>query len=209
MHKPLRLFLLATTLALPRQGQAQFDSHYGPGTYTLAGDSSQHLVGQLHLKTQQKLLVTTPAGRRLQLKPDQVSSFRIGPHTYTVLRDFVVVQGSQMREVRAAFAEQLSSGRVTLWRYTHRWNTGSDWLFLYHYPLSFYLVAGTGPHLVAICDRGSPEAFRQQVRPLLQQRPDLLHLLEEGRLTYDNLPATIRALNAGEVFDPPAALNLK
>lgn len=195
MCKLLRLFLLAATLALPRLGWGQLSNHYIPGTYILISDTSRHLAGQLRLKTQQKLLVITPAGRRLQLKPDQVSSFRIGPHAYTVVREFVVVQGSRARDVRAAFAEQLSNGSVTLWRYTHRWNTGGDWLFLYRYPLTCYLVAGTGPHLAPIYDQGSPEAFRRQVRPLLQQYPGLLRLLEKGRLTYASLPEAIRALN--------------
>lgn len=204
MPKPLRLFLLAATLVLPRLGQAQLDNRYAPGTYTLASDSGRHLAGQLRLKTHQKLLVITPAGRRLRLKPAQVCSFRLGPHTYTVVRDFVVVQGSQIRDVRAAFAEQLSSGRLTLWRYTHLWHTGGDWLFLYRYPLTCYLLAGTGPHLVVVHDQDGSEAFRQQVRPLLQRYPDLLCPLEEGRLTYANLPEAIRAFNTNAPFTPSA-----
>ncbi|RZL14820.1 MAG: hypothetical protein EOO62_04470 [Hymenobacter sp.] len=194
--------LVALLQLLPLMVQAQFPRQYAAGFYVPTSDSTRQLTGLLCLKTQQKLLVITPEGRKLHLTPAQVSRFRVGSHSYSVVRDVLVAQGSHILDVRAAFAERLDSGRINLWRYTHLWNSGSDWLFLYRYPLSFYLAAATGTRLVAIHDQGRSDAFQQQVRPLLQHRPDLVRLLDENRLTYANLPAAIRAYNTGAPFTP-------
>ena len=207
MLKLVRVGLLLLLTELPHLVKAQFAKQYTAGSYVAASDSTRHIPGLLRLKTQRKLLVISPAGRKLHFTPAQVSSFQIGAHTYSVVRNVLVIQGSRTQDVKAAFAERLGSGRITLWRYTHLWNSGSDWLFLYRYPLSFYLVSGLGLPLQAVYDRGDAEAFQRQVRPLLQRRPDLLRLLNEGHIPYASLPAAIHALNTDASFIPPAAPN--
>lgn len=196
------LLFLLVVLACPLLAQAQFTNRYEAGSYVLAADSLTSRVGQLRLKNQRKLLVMNAKGTRRRLTPAQISSFRIGTHRYAVVRDFLVQQGSRTVVVKAAFAERLASGQVTLFRYTHLWNSGAGWLYLYRYPISFYLVDNPTEPLLAIYNYFDYAKFQQQARAVLAQRPDLLRLLDEHRITYENFPAAIHSLNNQLPFDP-------
>jgi hypothetical protein len=218
----------------PQAGWAQFSRKFQAGAYELATAPAGHQEGQLSLRNHDKLVVKTPQGRKLRLKPAQVRSFRIGARRYLAFTTVYPYHSQPAHnDDEPAFVEQLDSGRVMLLRYDQVGNTGIDWLFLYRYHDQYYfltnrqsftdtqrynratrppmVLSGYADSTVTMLPVGhrpaEPTGFRKSVLPFLAARPDLARMLETGQLTLQNLPAAIHALNYNLPYLPPASRN--
>ena len=99
-------------------------------------------------------------------------------------------------------------------RHNYFINTGVNWFYLYRYPVyAFLLSTQSSLKIISISntyENISPNVFnnstfRQKVRPFLITRPDILQLLDEGYITFSNLPAAIHTVNNNLPFLPSAA----
>jgi hypothetical protein len=219
-------FLLAAGLLLPQLRFAQlfgdgafqegsfaeqFDSgqfnRFAVGSYVLRNQPSVRHYGQLKLRNGRKLVVKTIAGKTRRIKARKALSYSIGQHRYSVINQLQFYIGSHLDLVseKAAYAQVLDSGKVVLLRYDHLFNTGIDWLFLYRYPTSVYLVRDQPDSaFAAIGDTFDKVYFQQHVRQFLVTRADLVNMLDAGLITYQNFPSAIHALNQNLPFCPLA-----
>lgn len=216
----MRIVLLASILLLPQISRAQLfgGNSFAAGSYVLADARNVRQPAQLKLQSGSKLVVKTADGQTLKFKPTQVQSFRIGSQKYIVARNFHVIGGLGGADVDDAFVEQLDSGQVVLARYDYSVGSGmsmsgggmmtgggsselSALLLRGRYSSSFTAAQG------GVYSSGG-KRFREAVRPFLAARPDLVKLLDEKRITSDNLREAIHALNNNLPFAPPSALNL-
>lgn len=201
----MRLLLLYSLL-LPQLAWAQFSKEFEAGSYILNINPSVRQYGQLKLRNERKLIIKTIEGRISKAKPKQISSFRIGDQQYIIIRNFRFIHNSVPVNIKTAFVERLDSGQVTIMRYSHLLNTGPDWLFLYRYPIQTYLLrAYPDAAITEVGNYFDKSEFRRRAQPFLVLRADLVRLLAEERITYQNLPAAIHALNNNLPFQPPAA----
>lgn len=209
----MRLFLFFLLLlgSVPHLSRAQlFGKGFETGSYVLREGPAGRQPGQLNLRNGTKLLLKTAAGKTRKLTPEQVQCFRIGPRAYVTAGDFRL--GGAY--VERAFVEQLDSGQVVLLRYEY--SVGAPMAMGAGGGMSYggssnaraLLLATPGEARVTPVQggyySGGGKAFREAVRPYLSTRPDLVQLLEQKRITDDNLPAVIHALNHHLPFDPAA-----
>ena len=207
----LFLFLLLLLGTVPRLSRAQlFGKGFETGSYVLREGPAGRQPGQLNLRNGTKLLLKTAEGKTQKLTPEQIQSFRLGPHTYVTAADFQV-KGAY---VERAFVEQLDSGQVVLLQYAY--SVGAPMAMGAGGGMSYggssnaraWLLARPGDARVTPAQggyySGGGKQFREAVRPYLSTRPDLVQLLDEKRITEDNLPAVIHALNQHLPFSAAA-----
>lgn len=211
----MRFLFLTVGLLLAQGSQAQTMGFkkFEEGSYVLADNRAVRHPGQLKLLSGSKVVIKTPDGTTLKLKPEQLYSFRIGQREYTTASDFRV-QGGFGMNVEEAFVERLDSGQVLLMRYDY--TVGTPMMMG---PGGTMTGSGVSSMKAYLLRRPTDEAyvsvqpafytfaggnrFRDAVRPFLAGHADLLKLLDEKRITMDNLPAVIRALNAGKPYQLP------
>jgi hypothetical protein len=210
----MRLLLVITCSLLSHFCQAQFITFkkFEEGSYVLTDSRTVRHAGQIKLQSGSKLVIKNPDGTTVKLKPQELYSFRIGQREYSTARNFHV-QGGFGINVDEAFVEQLDSGQVVLMSYEYTvgnpmmgaggtmagGGTSTMSAFLLHRPTEdLYVPVQPGFYTSAGGNR-----FRDAVRPFLVSRPDLVKLLDEKHITMDNLPAVIRALNAGKPYRLP------
>ena len=203
----MRFSVLAFALLLPLFGRAQFldFKKFEEGSYVLNTSRDVRHPSLLKLHNGGKLLLKTPDGKKTKLKPEQVYSFRIGQRNFTTARNFHV-QGGFGMAIEEAFVEQLDSGRVVLMQYEY--TIGSGTMGGGTTSMSAYLLRrSTDDTFVAVQPGAYTTAggnhFRDAVRPFLADYPDLVRLLDGKRITMDNLPAVIHALNTGKTYSLP------
>ncbi|SMB97915.1 hypothetical protein SAMN00120144_2274 [Hymenobacter roseosalivarius DSM 11622] len=203
----MRLFLLLlANLLLSKIALAQFSKKFEVGSYVLIENRNERQYGQLKLRSEKKLRVKSPEGNAFRLKPNQVHNFRIGSRHYIVAKDFHLSENSHSIDVKAAFVERLDSGQIVLMRYDHFINTGANWLFLYRYPIAVYLLSDPSSSAFnLVYNYFNKSLFREQVRPFLTMSPDLIQMLDKGKITFYNLPSAIHALNNNSPFLPSDA----
>ncbi|MDJ0366578.1 hypothetical protein QMK33_15570 [Hymenobacter sp. H14-R3] len=200
-------------LAQSSQAQGTGFKKFAEGSYVLADNRAVRYPGQIKLQSGSKLVIKTPDGTTVKLKPAQLYSFIIGQRQYTTARDFRV-QGGFGTDVDEAFVEQLDSGQVMLMRYDY--TVGSPMMMGAGGAMTGGGVSAMSAYLLrrptdstyvsvqpAFYSFAGGNRFRDAVRPFLAGHPDLLKLLDEKRITMDNLPAVIRALNAGKPYQLP------
>ena len=211
----MRTLVLAACLALPFAGQAQSIyrfSAFEPGCFVLKGSKAGCQAAQLKIQYGRRLVAKTETGDTLRLLPAQVSSFRMGSHTFVTAQHFRVVGAPSGKEINQAFVERLDSGRVLLLRYSYdvvtpvpaskrniALNVSSVTnAYLLHRP-------GNGPYTPVQNPRlghGIVPLY-DAAKSYFTSRPDLLKALADTRTTIDHLPALVRALNSGEPYMLP------
>lgn len=196
------LFVLVIML-LPQIVQAQFSTNYEAGSYVLRNQPNTRHYGQLKFRNGRKLLVKTEAGKKLRINAQKALSCSVGPHQYSVISRLQFSINSRSVNEKAVYAQVLDSGKITLLRYHHLLNTGTDWLFLYRYPIDVYLLrAQPDSSFTVVWDAYDKSYFRQHVRQFLTARADLVKLLDAGLITYQDFPNAISALNKNRLFQP-------
>ena len=202
----MRFLVLAFALLLPLVSQSQFldFNKFEEGSYVLATNRNVRHPGLLKLHNGGKLLLKAPDGKKTKFKPEQVSSFQIGQRHYTTARNFHVQAGFGMA-MEEAFVEQLDSGRVVLMQYEYTIGSGTMGGTT---SMSAYLLRrSTDDTFVAVQPGAYTTAggnhFRDAVRPFLADYPDLVKLLDGKRITMDNLPAVIHAINSNTPYSLP------
>lgn len=210
----MRTLFLSLGLLLPQLGWAKnFYAYPSPnypkfeeGSYVLAASRNVRHPALLKLQNDSKLVVKRVVGTASRANPAQIHSFCLGKHHHTTARNFHVPGGFGLNSDEA-FVELLGSGQVVFMRYNCANQTGlamgggatslnahllrrsADTAYVAVQP-AFYFSAG-----------GS--RFRDAMRPLLAGHPNLVRLLDEKYSTPENLPAVIRALNAGQPYQLP------
>jgi hypothetical protein len=219
----MRFLLLTVGLLLAQGSQAQIMTFkkFEEGSYVLADSRDVRHPGRIKLQSGSKVVIKTPDGTTLKLKPNALYSFRIGKREYTTASDFRV-QGGFGMNVEEAFVERLDSGQVILMQYDY--TVGIPMLGAGSSPMvmgprgtivgnsvsamqAYLLRRPTDNTYVsvqpALYTSAGGNRFRDAVRPFLAGHADLLKLLDEKHITMDNLPAVIRALNAGKTYQLP------
>ncbi|GAB3589037.1 hypothetical protein [Hymenobacter daeguensis] len=208
----MRAFLLTITMLLPGLCWAQLfgGNKFESGSYVLSDSRNVRQQGQLKLQSGSKLLVKTADGKTLKFNPEQVVTFRTNSHKYVVARNFHVKGGLGGADVDAGFAEQLDSGQVVLLNYKYSvgapmsMGAGGGMSYGGASEYNAYLLSRPGDAEATAVQgsfyTGGGKQFRESVRPYLASRPDLVTLLDEKRITSDDLPAVIHALNSNTPF---------
>ena len=213
----MRLFLLIIIVLLPQLGRAQLFGGYKfeAGSYVLNDSRNVRQQAQLRLQSSTKLLVKTADGKTIKLKPEQVYSFRINARKYVTAGNFHVKGGLGGADITKGFAEQLDSGQVVLLNYTYSVGAGAPMMGAggsMSYgggasELNAYLLTRPGDSQITAVQggfySGGGKQFREAVRPYLATRPDLVKLLDEKRISSDEIPAVIHALNTNIAFGIP------
>ena len=200
-----RLWLVLWVLALlPLAGRAQFNS-YAPGTYILRSAPTEVQQAELKLRGSDELLVKSAGGEKLKLSAKEVLAFRLGTAKYVAVGPFELRIGLGSLDFEEGFARPIDLGEIELLYFEFsepdRNAAGSAYL-LRRGP------AGSVVGLTRASGSGGAR-FREELRPFLASRPDLLKYLDEKRINIDNMVPALRALNHHETFNPPAALNLE
>ena len=118
-------FLLLVGLLVPQTLLAQFNS-FESGSYVLYTSPAVLHQSSLKLRGNDQLIAKDEKGKKLNLTPQQVRSFRIGSQKYTTAGDFEVNPGSIFGNVvERVFVEQLDSGKVLLLRYEYSTGGGA------------------------------------------------------------------------------------
>jgi hypothetical protein len=211
----MRLLLLTAGLLLAQSTQAQSIGFkkFEEGSYVLADSRDVRHPGQIKLQSGSKVVIKNPDGTTLKLKPEAIHSFRIGKREYTTASDFRV-QGGFGMNVEEAFVERLDSGQVILMQYDY--TVGRPMMMGAGGTMTGGGVSAMEAYLLrrptdntyvsvqpAFYSTAGGNRFRDAVRPFLAGHADLLKLLDEKRITMANLPAVIRALNAGKTYQLP------
>lgn len=213
----MRIFQLAIIVLSPGLGWAQMrGNRFENGSYVLNDSRNLRQQGQLKLQSGSKLLVKTADGKTIKLKPEQIHSFRISNRKYVTASNFHVKGGLGGTDADNVFVEQLDSGQVVLLTYEYSIGAGAPMMgagggmsYGGSSELSTYLLSRPGESRVTAAQgsfyTGGGKQFREAVRPYLSSRPDLVKLLDEKRISSDNLEAVIQALNHNQPFSPPAS----
>lgn len=196
----MRFCLILGVLLAPQMVSAQSTSKdFVPGTYILNNGQSVRQQGQLKLKSHDKLLVQKPDGKNIKYTPDQVSSFWMNDHRYTTADNFI----GKSTELKKAFVVLLDSGQVMLMRYDYYMPSGLEKLGMPPISHIFLLKSARQIQLTRV-EHGmflpTDQMFREAVRPYFSGRPDLVKLLDEKIITFNNLPAAIHAVNHNTLF---------
>lgn len=212
----MRFYLLFAVLLLPEIVLAQLPKGFAEGSYILNDSRQVRQHGQLKLQSSQKLLVKTADGKTIKLTPEQVYSFQQDNQHYVTAGGFHVKGGLGGAEVDLAFVEQLDSGKVVLMRYDYSigapmtMGSGGGMSYGGSSSNSTYLLDGLYPGSITAAQGGTYSSggkqFREDVRPYLVSRPDLVKLLDDKQITASNLQAAIHALNHNLPFNPSSGL---
>jgi hypothetical protein len=211
----MRCLFLLLGLLLPQLLRAQFNA-FESGSYVLTGSPTVRQPARLKLQSGSKLLAKTADGKTIKFKPEQIYSFQISSRKYVTASNFHVKGGLGGADIDKGFAEQLDSGQVVLLNYTYSIGAGAPMMgagggMSYGGSSEFnaYLLSRPGDSQVTAVQgsfyTGGGKQFREAVRPYLSSRPDLLKLLDDKRISSDDLPAVIHALNNNLPFSPAAA----
>lgn len=215
----MRVFLLIIIGLLPELGWAQLfgGNRFENGSYVLNDSRNVRQQGQLKLQSGSKLLVKTTDGKTIKFNPEQVHSFRISNRKYLTASNFHVKGGLGGADIDNAFVEQLDSGQVVLLNYSYSVGAGAPMMgagggmsYSGSSEFSAYLLSMPGDSQATAVQgslySGGGKQFREAVRPYLSSRPDLVKLLDEKRITSDDLPAVVHALNNNVPFSAPASV---
>ncbi|MBJ6145547.1 hypothetical protein [Hymenobacter sp. BT559] len=205
----MRFFLLATFFAgAGLQAQAQVSLRLGgsqgtPGSYVLRAEPQVRRTGLLKVSAKQ-LTGKDSDGQKIERRPGEVISLRVGTQRYTTAQGFTVRNGLfEHVENDKVFVELLDSGRVSLLRYTSRLRTGqlgpagdfTAYLVQQNgQPLAITLYNDTGSYLKNNKDLSA------ELRPYALNRPDLLQLLDADRVGPTQLTRFFHALNTNSDF---------
>ncbi|MDU0372504.1 hypothetical protein ACFPAF_19040 [Hymenobacter endophyticus] len=209
----MRFLLLVTFIGLlfqlPGRAQTSLLNSFRPGSYVLRSDRNKRLNGQMKLRSSTLLLVKDEASKTIKLTPEDVQSFQIEGNKYTVAYDFEVRQGLIDALIEQAFVEQLDSGQVVLMRYAY--TIGSPATMRAGGMMTggqsendvYLLRWGRGTSVSAIQASwltGGGTRFREALLPYVNQRPDLVNLIESGTITVRDLPTLVKAINTGQAY---------
>lgn len=203
-----QLFLLAFLL-LPHLLLAQFGdlNDFKPGSYILQAKPTARLAGMLKLRGNDQLVVQGFRTKNLKLAPADVLTFRLGDRKYVTASDFEVNQGLIHLSVDRAFVEQLDSGQVVLLRYDYTVGGGpmmGAGGMMYggtSASRSLYLLRKDGALLpIPANSFNGGQKFRDALLPHLIARPDLTKMVVDKRVTSEDMPDIIHALNTGKTF---------
>lgn len=199
----MRFWIILLVLLAPQWGLAQSTSKdFVLGTYILNNGQNIRQQGQLKLRRYDKLLVQKPDGKTIKYTPDQVSSFWLNGHRYTTASNFI----GKSIELKNAFVILLDSGQVMLMRFDYDIPSGMEKLGIP--PISHIFLLGSGQqNRPTRVEHGiflpTGQMFREAVRPYFSGRLDLIKLLDEEVITFNNLPEAIHSVNQNTPFTLP------
>ena len=215
----LALVLFACLLSHVAWAQLFGGSSFKSGSYILTDKPGVRQPGQLKLQSGSKLAIKTTGNKTVKLTPAEVNAFWIGQQKYVVASNFHVKSGLGGTDIDKAFVQQLDSGQIMLMRYEYTvgapimMGAGGSMAYGGGSSNSAYLLRSRYDASATAVQAGTYSSggkqFRETVRPFLASRPDLVKYLDEKRLTIENLPEAIHALNHNLAFNPPSALNLE
>lgn len=170
-----------------------------------------------HIGVIPRLLVTTNVGQ-MMYSPYQIRSFSFKGHQFTTADAFDIRIGllpiDKTREfIKRDFVEIIEAGDLELLihyayflrQYSTSTGPGTVSSDYYSVPLKkkSYLLRLRGqrtPVAILGCSGGSDKALREALTPYFSERPALLQKLKDKSITYENLPAYIRAYNSGSTL---------
>ncbi|NVO32906.1 hypothetical protein [Hymenobacter lapidiphilus] len=214
----MRIFLLASILlisGLMLEARAQTGDNTiiigpgEPGYYILTDNRIRQYPARLKVYASQ-LVAKDEQGKVSKWKPEEVYYVRTAKQRFIALQDFSIKNTFGYLEIkRPVFVQLLDSGTFCLMRYDNGYlhdgsrlpalllaRTGAE-----ERPLTipYDASSGIGKHL------GAGKKFREALAPYVTTRPDLLQLLDEKKISIDNLAFFVRAINTGRPFDGPIA----
>ncbi|KUG08293.1 hypothetical protein ASU33_08950 [Solirubrum puertoriconensis] len=206
----MKLYCFFFLLLLPQALRAQF-TRFESGTYILGKDPRISYPAQLKLQEKkQLLLVRNPEVKTLELTPEEVSYARIGKQAYLTAGSFNI--GTKLLTggiVTRAFVPVLDSGCIMLMRYEYK--ERDEVMTDPKYPgASFtrrhmYLLQSPASYAVTVLPVGTQwgnSRFQEGLSLHLASRPDLVELVQQSRITENNLRAVIQAFNSNQPYQP-------
>lgn len=196
-----------------------------PGTFEFTDGTKGEGVLAYHIGVIPRLLITTGAGQ-MMYSPYQIRSFSFKGHQFTTADAFAVTATSDFditlgllsldrtREfIKRDFVEIIELGKLELlihYAYflrQHSTSHGPGITPSHYYTIPLkkksYLLRQQGqrtPSVVLASSGESDKKLREALSPYFQDRPDLRQALKEKLITYENLPAYIRAYNTGSTL---------
>lgn len=201
----MRFMLIIGALIVPHLVVAQSaPKDFSAGTYILNDGHNTRQQSQLKLRGYNKLLVKAADGKVVKYTPAQISAFWLNGQQYITVGHFI---GTDV-ELESAFVALVDSGRVMLTRFNYEAPKGIERLGLVPDTHVFLLKNAQDSRPTRV-EHGiflpGGKVFIAAVRPYIASRPDLVKLLDENIITFNNLPAAIHALNTNTPFTPPEA----
>ncbi|WP_375419349.1 hypothetical protein [uncultured Hymenobacter sp.] len=195
----MRLIFIVIGWLLPQVLLAQFNS-FEPGSYVLHNSPTVRHQSSLKFQGGDEFMVKDANGNRRKLTVSEVSSFRIGPQKYIAVGRFAVGSGLRNSYVERAFVAQVDSGRVGLLFYEYDVYAGLTSFGASDKQIKHLYLLQKEFRMFPIPNHGSLDnkTFRAALSPHLQERPDMIKLLEEKRMCFNDMPLVVRALNTGQ-----------
>jgi hypothetical protein len=200
MNYSCKLLILGLlTGSQPAYAQQQKSLLFGqgaqPGTYTLVDDIRKVYHGALKVYAHE-LVAKDQAGHTTKYQPEEVYRIQLGGVRYMTASGFQTKSGFwSTTHSEKSFVELLDSGRVTLCRFQYS-VAGPSYSST---NLVTYMLLDAATDSVTTIPvsvyTGKGKRFRDALTPFVAQRPDLQTVLQAGRVTIDQLPAFVHALN--------------
>ncbi len=193
--------IFSSALTLSQLAHAQLIKKVEVGSYVLNATPQLRQAAGLFLRNSEQLVARDLAGKSITLSPQQVRSFKIGERQFVSTGGFILTNKYSDRYVAKAFAEQLDSGQVVLFRYRLLSDNPTDRSYIVYGSedeKSIYLLqSATSPTVTPMQVRWTKKDadFQTALRPYLASRPDLLKLLAANALSPKQLPLIVHALN--------------
>jgi hypothetical protein len=113
----------------------------------------------------------------------------------------LIVRNIECKDLSKLFVEIVDSSQVSLYRYNYSYpgSTVGSTIDLVTFMLND-AATNSITTLPVSAYTGKGQRFRETMAPFVAASPDLLQLLEDGRITINNLPLLVHALNYAEPF---------
>jgi hypothetical protein len=189
------IFLLGGTYAKGQQ-RAIFGKRTKMDYYILNANPQVVYAGKIKVRDKE-LIVKNSQGKDLKYKPDEIYWAKADTIRYVAANNFAIKSGfGSFIQASKLFVEIVDSGQVSLYRYNYSYPGTTNLItFMLHDAATNSITT-----LPVSVYTGKGQRFRETVAPFVAARPDLLQLLEDGRITIDNLPLLLHALNYSEPF---------
>jgi hypothetical protein len=195
--------LLFSTYAKGQQ-RALFGKRTKMDYYILNANPQVVYAGKIKVRNKE-LIVKNSQGKDLKYKADEVYWAKADTIRYVAATNFSI-EGflGPSTQTNKSFVEIIDSGKVSLYCYKYSaafYGSG----YAGSTPggaasVSTFMLHDAADNSITTLRASKGQRFRETVAPFVAARPDLLQLLEDGRITINNMPLLLHALNYGEPF---------
>jgi hypothetical protein len=203
------IYLFIFTLSLfnahaQEQKEILFRGKAKTGYYILTNNPRVVYAGKIKVYNKE-LIIKNSKDKDLKYKPDEVYWARVDTIRYTTASNFITagLLGSATQATKA-FVEIADSGQVSLYRYRQSsgyYSAGSaGGAAGSSADILTFMLHDAADNSITTLRSSKGQRFRNEVAPFVAARADLLQLLDDGRITIDNLPLLLHALNNNEPF---------